>query len=86
MKSVLVDQSVQRRLAERVAAKCKYETGLLVGQWDEEKAYVLESVPTPGLGDDSKWSKESAEWIVRHAQLISRMTCGGLHVIGDSPS
>lgn len=81
-KSTLADVSIQNYLAKRVDAKIKYETGLLIGQWDEDRAYVISSAPTPGSNDESKWTKDGADLILQHAQLLSRMTCGGLHVIG----
>jgi hypothetical protein len=82
MKSVWCDVGIEQRLTR----SSRFETGLLLGQcFDPSRPLLLHSVPTPPepYSDNRPcWSYETPQWILAHAQQLSRLTVGGLHIVG----
>lgn len=52
MKSVFCDQTIQQHFDDCERDKVKFETGLLLGQSDDSRVYVMGVVPTPALEED----------------------------------
>ena len=82
MKSVWCDVGIEQLLTRSP----RFQTGLLLGQcFDPARPLLLHCIPTPPepFSDGLPcWCYETPQLILAHALQLSRLTVGGVHIVG----